>query len=81
MSLSNSNHTAPRLAETAPPSRGLTLPCPKCGEEDAAVSLHLDDGETLHCRDCDNEFTLDDIRNFITRWQAVLAWVDAMPGG
>ena len=59
--------------------RGLQLPCPCCGEANANVSLHLDDCETFTCRECDAEFTTEDVKQFIARWQPVLAWIDQAP--
>jgi hypothetical protein len=60
-------------------AKGLLLPCPLCGEQQASVSLYLDDMDTCYCRDCENEFSLDTVRELIARWQRVLSWVDACP--
>jgi uncharacterized Zn finger protein len=60
-------------------SRGLLLPCPTCGEEQATITLSLADCETLHCEDCGSDYTLDDVRSLIARWQRVLAWVEQAP--
>lgn len=58
---------------------GLTLPCPRCGELNASPILHLSDGSTFSCQECEGEFTADALRDIIRRWAKVLAWVDAMP--
>ena len=60
-------------------ARGFLLPCPKCGEAGATIDLTLSDLETFHCQDCDTAFEAADVRAFIARWSAVLAWVDAAP--
>jgi hypothetical protein len=74
----NPKNDSLKIAEPTP-QRGLRLPCPKCGEEDAALMLWLSDGATFTCQECDGEFTADDVRRFMDRWAAALAWVDAMP--
>ncbi len=59
--------------------RGLTLPCPCCGEAEATVLLSLADLESCHCADCDADFTLADVRAFLDRWGKVLVWVGTFP--
>lgn len=59
--------------------RGLLLPCPMCGETGASVSLQLSDMDTLHCGDCDTDFTVADVRYLIDQWTPVLAWVELAP--
>ena len=64
-------------------TRGLQLPCPKCNEQNANVSLHLDDAETFTCHECEDEFSIDDVREYLAtaqRWGRVLDWVQTMPG-
>lgn len=71
-------------ATTAKPTqaRGFgCLPCPKCGEE-ATVTIclaDLTDDAAAKCVECDNEFALADVQAFITKWQAVLTWVEQAP--
>ncbi len=60
-------------------TRGLRLPCPKCGDAEARFFLNLDDGETLTCQECDSETTTDELRTMVRQWQRVLTWIDAMP--
>jgi transcription elongation factor Elf1 len=57
---------------------GLLLPCPCCGDAEAVINLRLSDAY-FTCGSCENEFTADDVRQFITKWSKVLTWVDAMP--
>lgn len=61
-------------------ARGIQLPCPRCGEPDANLLLHLVDGESFTCQECDEEFTAADVRGLLARWAPVLAWLDKMPG-
>jgi hypothetical protein len=69
-------HTSP---STSTPARGFgCLPCPCCGE-DATIRLDLDDLTNFSCTACENEFTLDTVRDVIDRWQRVLAWIDRAP--
>ena len=60
-------------------SKGLTLPCPCCGEEESTITLNLCDMETFTCLECNSEFTLEYIHNLIAKWQRVSAWIDAAP--
>ena len=62
-------------------ARGILLPCPRCGELEATISLNLADGDTLTCSECDTEFGREDIRALVTRWAPVLSWLDGMPAG
>jgi len=74
------NQTANNLnVVTEAPEKGLTLPCPKCGEAEASIALNLDDLDTCHCLACDEEFTLGEIRDLIAKWQRVLRWVELFP--
>jgi hypothetical protein len=71
---------APAGTGSAASPRGFGyLPCPRCGEE-ASIRIDLDDLDTFTCQECDNDFTLDTVRNLIDRWQRVLAWIDRAPG-
>ncbi len=69
--------SAPAAADA--PGKGMCLPCPRCGEAEASISLCLADAETFTCGECGTEFTATDLRDIMARWQKVLAWVDAMP--
>ncbi len=57
------------------------LPCPKCGVE---CLIHVDllcvnESDSLHCCECDEDFGPEDVRNFVAKWQPVLAWLDTAP--
>jgi hypothetical protein len=59
-------------------ARGFDLACIKCGEE-CCLSLDLNDLETVRCPECDNEYTLEEVRKVIGQWARLLAWVDLAP--
>jgi len=66
----------------APTPKGCTLPCPRCGEAGASITLDLDNlhgVEALSCRECDASFGVDEIRDIIARWTPILAWMDSFP--
>jgi peptide subunit release factor 1 (eRF1) len=54
------------------------LKCVRCGERDG-VSLSLHDLDTLHCNQCDEEYTLSEVRDTLDQWAVVLAWGGAAP--
>jgi hypothetical protein len=76
------NQTSPALSLTpeADPraSRGVLLPCPKCGKDEVQIQLDLDDLRTCTCRECGEDFTLDDVRDLIEKWSRVLRAVDSL---
>jgi hypothetical protein len=57
----------------------VLLPCPLCGQADATLSLNLADADTVHCAECDEDFSLDLVREFTARWAPMLNWVASMP--
>ncbi len=65
--------------ETIKTSKGLYLPCPCCGEEEASINLCLADMESFKCVECDGEFTLEYIHTFIAKWSRVAAWIESAP--
>lgn len=77
--------TTPILSCTPAP-RGMTLPCPCCGEVGATIDVNLaadpfaEGSDALHCQDCDSNFDAGHVRLFIQRWSRVLAWLESMPG-
>jgi hypothetical protein len=77
--------TAARPAPTCTSAMpaGFTMPCPCCGEAEAAISVNLasldDPDAAFECRECNTEFGVEHVRTFIRRWAKVLAWVDMMP--
>jgi len=73
---------APTLAAaTAAPKGFGYLRCPKCNEE-AQITIDLDDLHTLTCRECEDEFNLADVRDLVAqaaRWQKVLDFIALAP--
>jgi transcription elongation factor Elf1 len=61
-------------------TRGMTLPCPHCGEEQAVISLNLADMDSFTCQECNAEFDTDSVRNLIAKWTRILAWIGTAPG-
>jgi hypothetical protein len=35
--------------------------------------------DTLHCVDCETDFTVSDVRARLARWARLLAWLDLAP--
>ena len=72
------NVVSPTLAH-----RPILLPCPRCMEQEANISLYLGDlgsGYTeLKCNECEEAFSIGDIRNLFDRWVPVLRWIDSAP--
>jgi hypothetical protein len=64
-------------------AKAITMPCPKCGNEEAgiAVLLHcLDDNDCqFRCGECEEEFGSNQIREFVRKWSKLLAWIDNAP--
>jgi hypothetical protein len=58
---------------------GLLLPCPMCGNQEAVIHLNLADADGCKCQECDEEFTIDDVRGLIEKWTKVIKWVEMMP--
>jgi hypothetical protein len=56
---------------------GISLPCPRCLEPKAQLSLNLGTCE-VHCEECGEEFTLGDVREIVGRWGAALRWLDSV---
>ena len=62
------------------------LPCPFCGDDEAAIRLDINDPDhTCTCGNCDEEFTVSAAIKVLTvkleSWQAVAEWADACPIG
>ncbi len=47
--------------------------------EETAITLDVCDGDTLRCGGCEEEFTVDAVRELIASWGPLLAWVDLHP--
>ena len=58
---------------------GILLPCPCCGEPDATIHVRLADTGVLVCQECNGEFSPEFVRDIVTRWQPVLAWLENIP--
>ena len=65
--------------DTTSTTTGLLLPCPCCGQAEASIALELSDMQSFPCRDCDAEFTRDDVTNLIARWTRLFTWLDTVP--
>ncbi|VTU02456.1 unnamed protein product [Gemmataceae bacterium] len=52
--------------------------CPKCLSE-AAVSLDLDDGDTLRCPECDEAYSVAEVVAVIQSWSKLLPWLLSHP--
>jgi hypothetical protein len=55
------------------------LRCPLCGTATDAQRLDLADLYTFHCSGCEEEYTIDDVRQLLRQWQRVLTWIEAAP--
>jgi predicted RNA-binding Zn-ribbon protein involved in translation (DUF1610 family) len=74
--------TTPLAVLSAAPIPAFTLPCPKCGADEASISIHtdarLEDGNAFSCNECDGEISATEVRTIIRRWTKFLACVEAM---
>lgn len=52
--------------------------CPKCLEV-CTILLDLADGDTCTCMNCDEEYTVADVRGLVAAWGPLLKWIDAHP--
>ena len=72
--------------ETAPAATlpKVQLPCPKCGCENADLSLNLatlddEEGDNVTCRECEESFSLATVRAIVAKWGPMLRWIDSIP--
>ena len=75
------SQTIERLNGTGTPEvkRGFAgLGCILCGQTDG-VGLDLDDCSTFRCRECNDEFTAEDVQEHLAAWTQVLAWANQAP--
>lgn len=62
--------------------KNTTLPCPRCGDLRASISVKLnamEDDDAFVCLDCNSEFGVDLVRAIIAQWTPILAWLEQKP--
>lgn len=60
-------------------TRGFeNLPCLACGETDC-MSIELADVLTVHCGNCETEFTATKFRATVESWTKVFDWLETAP--
>ena len=70
--------TTPTYTETKP-ARGFPgLSCIKCGSNENVIKLDLDDGDTLTCTGCEEDYSIEEVREHCTAWQHAIARIDRM---
>ena len=58
------------------PSPFEALTCIKCGENKGCIGLDLDDLITFRCRECENQFTREEVESTVAIWGRCLTWID-----
>lgn len=71
-------------ATTTPALQNILLCCPKCGDQEAGISVQLHSlgdaaTDAFFCGSCEETFGTDDIEAFIAKWSKVVAWVKTAP--
>jgi hypothetical protein len=56
----------------------MNVICPRC-LADAAVTVDVDDGSTLRCPDCGEDYSVDDVAAIVESWGRLLPWLKAHP--
>ena len=56
----------------------MNLMCPKCMSE-SAIKVSVEDGDTLTCPECEEEFSLNDVIALIESWKPILPWLLSHP--
>lgn len=56
----------------------MNLICPKCLDA-AVISLDLDDGDQLTCRNCEESYTVADVVCIVESWSKMLPWLLKCP--
>lgn len=63
-------------------AKTLDVHCPKCGAGET-ITLDLNDMTACECGECSGEFSpqgaLDDARERVAQWKAVVAWIESAP--
>jgi transposase-like protein len=61
--------------------KGFQVTCPFCKDEDATISLDLNDLSSCQCSSCDETFSPARARDLVAaelaRWERVVRWVDS----
>lgn len=52
--------------------------CPKC-LADETIRVDVNDGDTLTCAGCDEEFTVSDLETLFESWATLLPWLKSHP--
>ena len=56
----------------------MNVICPRCLCS-SAITLDVTDGDSLHCPECDEDYTLTDVVELVESWGKVLPWLMAHP--
>ena len=82
MPVSNDFPTASPATPSEPKCHGFEgLACIKCGVA-GNISIDLPDltgSGSIHCYECDETFSLDEVREVMEAWAKVIAWVGLAP--
>jgi uncharacterized protein (DUF983 family) len=70
--------TIPIGTEARPVERGFAVRCPFCGEEDA-VRINLADVQAFSCKECEVEWTPEEVEELLANWAKLIAWVRSAP--
>lgn len=68
-----SNETTPTV------TRGFSIRCVCCGTADGYRQLFLEDLNTIRCTECEEEFSVDDLREQVSQSTRLLKWIDSVP--
>lgn len=52
--------------------------CPKCLVA-SAIKVNIEDGDTITCPECEEEFSLNDVIEMIESWKGLLPWLKSHP--
>ncbi len=58
----------------------MSVQCVKCGETDC-MRVNLDDFTTLTCSNCDEETTLEEIKEVMSQWAAMVKKLESLAKG
>lgn len=68
------------MATASKTARGFKVVCPHCHDQDATVTLDLNDLAECRCSGCDETFSPRQARDLaaaeLARWEAVCRWVE-----